>query len=169
MTRFECDSGASYGVGPGTTFTLDGRDIRAAAVVLIIGPTGRYRWANPSRVGVSAFQTADYLEQIARHIHTDAKCIIEHAGKVQMNRELDEHLAASDRRGRMYWIGLGILVAVYMTAIWMSDWSIGVTITGAIVCSLIVLLAYRSRRWDHLETDRLIDGAAKRDLGGTDV
>ena len=168
MTDFTCGSGTRYGAGPETKFTLTSEQIEGAAVVLVIERNGRYRWGNPVRGGRSAFDVANYLTQIAGHILTDADCIREHAGRVEVNDPLGKHLAESNRRGWVYVIGLAIIGVVYAILIWRSGWNVGVVVSGALIWIAAMGLAYRSRRWDHLETDRLIDEQAKRDLGGTD-
>lgn len=74
-----------------------------------------------------------------------------------MKDPLTEHLAAVHRRGRIYMIGLVVLVASYVVAAWVSGWNTGVIVTGCIVLLGITFLAYRIRHADALETDRLMN------------
>lgn len=170
MTRFTCDSGTSYRTGD-HTFELTSDQIRGAAVVLVISRTGRYRWANPTKANVSAFQAADYFEQIAKHIRTDADCILEHAGEVEMDGPLGEHLDATRRRERTYTVGLMTMLAVVLLAAWLSGWDPAVIIASAVIASLAIFLGWRTWRIDvheaAAETDRLLDEQARD--GGTDV
>lgn len=76
---------------------------------------------------------------------------------------LGAHLAATRQRGRIYLIGLTALVGSYAVAIWPSGWNTGVIVAGCIVCLIVILLAYRIRHADALETDRLL-GELRRDV-----
>lgn len=77
---------------------------------------------------------------------------------------LPEHLVASRQHGRNYAIALALLLVTYVTAIWVSGWATAVIVVGAVVCLVAILLAYRTRRQDHLETDRLMIEAMRRDF-----
>lgn len=166
MTRFTCDSGASYRTGH-HTFELTSDQVRDAAVVLIISRTGRYRWANPTKANVSAFQAADYFEQIARHIRTDERCILEHAGKVGMSTSLGEHLDATQRRERTYTVGLVTMLAVVLLAAWLSGWDVAVIVASAVIALVAIFLGWRSWRIDvreaAAETDRLLDEGVRHE------
>ena len=82
--------------------------------------------------------------------------------------KLTEHLAASGRRGVRFAVFLLLLVGVYVFSVFWSNWSIGVVIAGAIVCLVVIGLAYRIRKADleadAVETDRLINEQRRRYL-----
>jgi Flp pilus assembly protein TadB len=78
---------------------------------------------------------------------------------------LGQHLADSHRRGTVIAVGLCLLVAAYLIAVWASAFQASVIIVGAVVLLVVILLAYRARRGDHLETNRLMDEEIVRDFG----
>jgi len=72
---------------------------------------------------------------------------------------LTQHLEQSRRMGWFLIIMFGIVLVVYMAAVVLSGFAPGVIFTGAVVILIGVVLAYRTRRADILETDRLLDEA----------
>lgn len=76
---------------------------------------------------------------------------------IQPAYDLAAHMAASRRRGRAFAVGLVILFAIYLLAIWQTGGQAGVIIAGGLLFLVAAGLAYRSWLAALQETDRLID------------
>lgn len=168
-------SGMNYKTGEPHRMSWTDAEIRAAGLVLIVHANGRYQLGTPTPANWNMTQVAYHLEGIARQIRTDAEYLNERQAKMttpEPNRRrltgqarLQAHLDKSQVRGLTHGIALALLLGIYLAAVILSGYQISVLIAGGLVLLVATLLADRSRRADHRETDRLMDEEILREFG----